>query len=315
MKWGRKKLISNMFPSSWVSKFKQKSNNDELNRKQNLVTLSSPQRAAATSAGKFYAREGDSIWRLSYDFDEEAKFTESRCRICGSNVSTGEKNEEIQKLNNLKVNVRSSEQQAVIKTPRLQAKKGQRSKQLNDRVLEGKRWKTTSNEAEKRSIKSCRISSEKGSSEWEKLKEMKIKELKTKNANQRKSEQKSREPEKKRSKITGKVKVSSPRIRALEMKKAKIKIKGKEKIDEGRTSQESFIVVKCSFDPQKDFRDSMMEMIMEKQISQPEELEDLLTWYLTLNSEEYHDLIVKVFRQLQFDLDRIRFSAELFDEI
>ncbi|KAJ0082898.1 hypothetical protein Patl1_10432 [Pistacia atlantica] len=67
---------------------------------------------------------------------------------------------------------------------------------------------------------------------------------------------------------------------------------------EGGTDLESFAVVKTSFDPQKDFRDSMNEMIMEKKISQPEELEELLACYLTLNSDEYHDLIIKVFRQV-----------------
>ncbi|KAK3206759.1 hypothetical protein Dsin_020805 [Dipteronia sinensis] len=159
------------------------------------------------------------------------------------------------------------------------------------------------------------ISAQKMSSEWENLRGMKIKELKTKNENQRKSLYISRELQRRRTKQSGKVKVSSPRIKPLEdMKKAKLKMKGKEKIMEGRTALDSFAVVKCSFDPQKDFRDSMIEMIMEKRICQPEELEELLACYLTLNSDEYHDLIIKVFRQVWIDLNQICFDSELQNE-
>ncbi|XP_031248667.1 transcription repressor OFP5-like [Pistacia vera] len=157
---------------------------------------------------------------------------------------------------------------------------------------------------------------EKMSSEWEELKQMKIKELKSKNENQRKSMYISRELQRQRTKQSSRVKVSSPRIKALEdMKKAKLKMrKGKEKTMEGGTDLESFAVVKTSFDPQKDFRDSMNEMIMEKKISQPEELEELLACYLTLNSDEYHDLIIKVFRQVWYDMDQACFDNELKNE-
>lgn len=89
------------------------------------------------------------------------------------------------------------------------------------------------------------------------------------------------------------------------MKKAKLKMKAsKERRMKETTRLENFAVVKCSLDPEKDFRDSMIEMIMEKRISQPEELEELLACYLTLNSDEYHDLIIKVFRQVWFNLDQ-----------
>ncbi|XP_044461092.1 transcription repressor OFP5-like [Mangifera indica] len=156
------------------------------------------------------------------------------------------------------------------------------------------------------------------SSEWEELKQMKIKEVKSKNDSQRKSLYISRELQGKRTKQSGKVKVSSPRIKALEdMKKAKLKMrKGKEKTMEGGTGLESFAVVKTSFDPQKDFRDSMKEMIMEKKINQPEELEELLACYLTLNSDEYHDLIIKVFRQVWYDMmTRASFDNEIQKEM
>uniref|UniRef100_A0A6N2KHD1 Transcription repressor n=1 Tax=Salix viminalis TaxID=40686 RepID=A0A6N2KHD1_SALVM len=57
---------------------------------------------------------------------------------------------------------------------------------------------------------------------------------------------------------------------------------------------------------QKDFRVSMMEMIVENNIKASKDLEDLLACYLSLNSDEYHDLIIKVFKQIWFDLSDIK---------
>jgi uncharacterized protein (TIGR01568 family) len=161
------------------------------------------------------------------------------------------------------------------------------------------------------------------SSEWQTLKDMKIEELKTKREKQRKSLYINRELQRKKK---SKVRAISPRtaskveicrIKALEdMKKAKMKKKKKarEKKMEGFTGLENFAVVKTSSDPQKDFRDSMIEMIEEKRISRSEELEELLACYLTLNADEYHDLIVKVFRQVWFDLNEACSDTELENE-
>lgn len=157
--------------------------------------------------------------------------------------------------------------------------------------------------------------------EKRKLKEMAIKELMSRSENQRKAIHISRELQS-RTRQSSKIRVHSPRtptkgesckIKALEDMKAKMKMKKKikEKIVEGRKQIESFAVVKCSFDPQKDFRDSMLEMILEKGINQPEELEELLACYLTLNSDEYHDLIIKVFRQVWFGLNPTYCDPEL----
>ncbi|CAI0423869.1 unnamed protein product [Linum tenue] len=60
-------------------------------------------------------------------------------------------------------------------------------------------------------------------------------------------------------------------------------------------------VVKSSFDPQTDFRESMVEMIVENKLSASKDLEDLLACYLSLNSDEYHEVIIKVFKQIWFD--------------
>ncbi|KAJ8751590.1 hypothetical protein K2173_016839 [Erythroxylum novogranatense] len=65
-----------------------------------------------------------------------------------------------------------------------------------------------------------------------------------------------------------------------------------------KTLSKSFALVKSSADPQRDFRDSMVEMIVENNIRESKDLEDLLTCYLSLNSNENHDLIVKVFEEV-----------------
>ncbi|KAI3896640.1 hypothetical protein MKX03_024689 [Papaver bracteatum] len=72
--------------------------------------------------------------------------------------------------------------------------------------------------------------------------------------------------------------------------------------DKTSTVSDSFAVVKSSFDPQRDFYESMVEMILENNLRATSDLEELLACYLSLNSNEYHDLIVQVFEQIWFDL-------------
>ncbi|KAL1567438.1 transcription repressor OFP2-like [Salvia divinorum] len=102
-------------------------------------------------------------------------------------------------------------------------------------------------------------------------------------------------------------KASSPRneckIRALEeIRKARTKAK-KRAPNEGDTVFNSVVVVKSSLDPRTDFKDSMVAMILEKGIGHPDDLEDLLACYLTLNSNVYHDLIISVFTQVWVELN------------
>ncbi|KAG8055444.1 hypothetical protein GUJ93_ZPchr0001g31315 [Zizania palustris] len=66
---------------------------------------------------------------------------------------------------------------------------------------------------------------------------------------------------------------------------------------------ERFAVVRRTSDPQREFRASMVEMIASKRIGRPEELETLLACYLSLNADEHHDCIIKVFRQVWFELN------------
>ncbi|KAI3987169.1 hypothetical protein MKX01_031653 [Papaver californicum] len=68
---------------------------------------------------------------------------------------------------------------------------------------------------------------------------------------------------------------------------------------------DSFAIIKSSFDPQRDFRESMVEMIVENNLRKSGDLEELLACYLLLNSNEYHDIIVEVFQQIWFDLTDI----------
>ncbi|KAJ8533795.1 hypothetical protein K7X08_007119 [Anisodus acutangulus] len=100
-----------------------------------------------------------------------------------------------------------------------------------------------------------------------------------------------------------KLRTNSPRIMTNSRK-----IQGSRKSVSSRRSSvsESFAVVKSSRNPMKDFRESMVEMIMENNIRASKDLEELLACYLSLNSDEYHELIIKVFKQIWFDITDIR---------
>ncbi|KAK6944981.1 Ovate protein family, C-terminal [Dillenia turbinata] len=62
--------------------------------------------------------------------------------------------------------------------------------------------------------------------------------------------------------------------------------------------KDSFAVVKRSSDPYNDFRTSMVEMIIEKQIFAARDLEQLLQCFLSLNSANHHRIIVEVFTEI-----------------
>ncbi|KAG6420572.1 hypothetical protein SASPL_117106 [Salvia splendens] len=107
------------------------------------------------------------------------------------------------------------------------------------------------------------------------------------------------------------IKAYSPRteckIRVLEeIRRSRTNAKkrvAKERVVEGNTVFDGFVVVKKrSLDPHRDFKDSMIDMIWEKGIGHPDDLEEWLACYLTYNSDEYHDLIISVFRQVWVEL-------------
>ncbi|GKU99133.1 hypothetical protein SLEP1_g12024 [Rubroshorea leprosula] len=62
--------------------------------------------------------------------------------------------------------------------------------------------------------------------------------------------------------------------------------------------RESFAVVKRSEDPFEDFKRSMMEMILEKQMFEEKDLEQLLQCFLSLNSRHHHGVIIQAFAQI-----------------
>ncbi|KAJ0815860.1 putative transcription factor OFP family [Helianthus annuus] len=66
----------------------------------------------------------------------------------------------------------------------------------------------------------------------------------------------------------------------------------------GKFVKDSVAVVKKSNDPHEDFRVSMLEMIVERQIFGEEDLENLLKCFLSLNSEEHHRVICQVFTEI-----------------
>ncbi|XVE94733.1 hypothetical protein REPUB_Repub02eG0034500 [Reevesia pubescens] len=62
--------------------------------------------------------------------------------------------------------------------------------------------------------------------------------------------------------------------------------------------RESVAVVKKSEDPYEDFKRSMLEMILEKQMFEAKDLEQLLQCFLSLNSRQYHGIIVEAFTEI-----------------
>lgn len=62
--------------------------------------------------------------------------------------------------------------------------------------------------------------------------------------------------------------------------------------------RDSFAIVKKSDDPYEDFKRSMIEMILEKQMFEEKDLEQLLQCFLSLNSRHYHGIIVEAFADI-----------------
>ncbi|KAI3747127.1 hypothetical protein L6452_09574 [Arctium lappa] len=60
----------------------------------------------------------------------------------------------------------------------------------------------------------------------------------------------------------------------------------------------SLAVEKDSSDPYVDFRESMLQMIMEKEIFRKDDLRELLNCFLQLNSPYYHGIIVRAFTEI-----------------
>lgn len=65
-----------------------------------------------------------------------------------------------------------------------------------------------------------------------------------------------------------------------------------------RVEEESVAVVKETKDPLGEFRRSMLQMIVEKEIVDSEELQELLRRLLTLNATQHHTTILQAFAEI-----------------
>ncbi|KAJ0263628.1 hypothetical protein HA466_0039380 [Hirschfeldia incana] len=303
MKWGRKKPVSSSSPSglprahpvSWFSKLsgssdlkpaKEKKQDDEASQKMYVkASLSSTQRRNDTH------ESSKRLQRVSAEKENAATGS--------ANMESNEKFEEImssvrKKVRDFQRQTKDGDKGTVIMTPRIQVNRDrqQRCERRDQKLLEQKpkrpeqvteakvkkpaRRTGTSNSRENLVVHGH--TETKPAHQWQYLKETKLREVKLKADKQRKSMYLRRELG---TKENSKVRVFSPRssekcrVKAIEdLKKAKLRAREQEL--DGGMENESFAVVKCSSDPQKDFRDSMIEMIMENGINRPEELKELL---------------------------------------
>ncbi|XP_027177194.1 transcription repressor OFP6-like [Coffea eugenioides] len=77
----------------------------------------------------------------------------------------------------------------------------------------------------------------------------------------------------------------------------------------GRIGGESVAVEKDSDDPYLDFRQSMLQMILEKEIYSKDDLKELLNCFLQLNSPYYHGTIVRAFTEIWNGVFSVRSTA------
>ncbi|XP_074560669.1 uncharacterized protein LOC141816840 [Curcuma longa] len=71
---------------------------------------------------------------------------------------------------------------------------------------------------------------------------------------------------------------------------------------ESRGVEDSVVVVKETADPMGEFRRSMLDMIVEKEIVGGAELRELLCRFLALNSPRYHVVILRAFSEIWEDV-------------
>ncbi|XP_074356241.1 transcription repressor OFP1-like [Apium graveolens] len=94
-----------------------------------------------------------------------------------------------------------------------------------------------------------------------------------------------------------KLRAKSPRIASKRL----AQVKGQESVS-SHSRLMSVAIVQESIDPDRDFKESMMEMIMEHNMSTKEEFQQLLACYLSLNPGTYRELIVNVFEQILYEI-------------
>ncbi|CAG7887008.1 unnamed protein product [Brassica rapa] len=323
MRWGRKRPVSSSssyglsraHPVSWFSKLsgssdlkpaKEKKQDDEKSSKT-LQRVSVEKENAATRSANMESNE---------KFEEIMSSVRKKVRDCQRETCSFLKVEAMDRdKGTVRIQVNREKQRCERRDQRLLEQKPKRSEQ--DAEIKAKnpaRRIGTGSYSRKDSVILGHTES-KPAHQWQKPKDIKLRETKLKADQQRKSLYLRRELNRLGTKESNKVRVFSPRasekcrVKAIEdLKKAKLRAREqehelvKEEAD-GGMENESFALVKCSSDPQRDFRDSMIEMIMENGINHPEDLKGLLVCYLRLNSDEYHDMIINVFQQVHHDLN------------
>ncbi|KAI3740919.1 hypothetical protein L2E82_31394 [Cichorium intybus] len=65
---------------------------------------------------------------------------------------------------------------------------------------------------------------------------------------------------------------------------------------------------KSSYNLREDFRESMIEMITANRISNPKDLRRLLNCYISMNSDEFHSVILEIFHEIKLHKDQYRFN-------
>lgn len=75
------------------------------------------------------------------------------------------------------------------------------------------------------------------------------------------------------------------------------------------TAAAAVAVEKDSDDPYLDFRQSMLQMILENQIYSKDDLRELLQCFLSLNSHYHHGIIVRAFSEIWQDVSSAAASA------
>ncbi|KAL6542756.1 hypothetical protein OROHE_010276 [Orobanche hederae] len=332
MKWGRKQklfspssspspssyssssIIARVLHVSWFSKFKQKSENSKTSSAKNehgIVPLNFF--PTPNSNARFYSMdEDDPFWRLSFG---EERATPAR-RSTGGLKNPDWYGSDREFRFPVSVTERSNSRERkvpsrgcrnfsdmVLDIKKIKEREKKKERILKDIVNDRQGWRRSSRGSVRAKPSESEIdifpvedefsnppvsSNSRKQHEHDQLEKTKLNAIKLKNA-------------KKRNKVIC-------RIKALEeMKKARMKMKKDERKEkseeeEAGTAFSSFAVVMNSFDPQRDFRDSMVEMISEKGIRRSQDLEELLACYLDLNSDEYHDIIIKVFLKVRFEL-------------
>ncbi|XP_050901770.1 transcription repressor OFP5 [Lathyrus oleraceus] len=326
-------FISHVSPFTWLSKFKQMKINSDSETKPEKPKLNTPSDNSSSqfphgNRGRFHRGDDDAFWRLSFGEEvanEQRKKSEDIMKPILHNLEAKRNGRRRRRQDRNLMNETKSAKEVEYLNKRYEKKA--------ERVLQDQLLKLQNAEEEEQFASSKFKSLEKDELRFESprahffssyvdaessnlglgsIRVNGVKQcdgFKAKGNKKRESVHVSRELQRRKQKHSSKVRVHSPKmatkveickIKAIQdKKKAKLKMKEEEEIvEETEQGLDSFAVVKCSLDPQQDFRDSMIEMIKEKQISQPEEMEELLACYLSLNSNEYHDVIIKVFRQV-----------------